>query len=581
MRKKISLSISSVILTLVVMELILRLLNLPIELNKDFQRKDLYWTEKNVVLNSQGYRDKEYPLERSENSFRVYTVGDSYTYGWLVDNQQEVFTKFVENELNKKLDKKVEVINAGSPGFSINEDVNRFISEGKYYYPDLVVVGINDDEANYTKTFVQPLDLKWNKFIRSLHLYQITLGNFFKKKAEDINHDYVIKIYTDNNSKDWEKFAEQVLLLKQEANKINAQLAIVLFPHILPSKPNVPYDFYSFNQKFKQFGGKNGIFIIDPLADFLKYPDKEKLVVNPLDPHPTAEMNKIVANAFLKQFNFEEYIKNHTPYIPISQNIQVSESNLKIGPYELIKNIAGNLSLPWVYFETKNGASIQNFPLRDKASRMTNFYVDDLQTAKSFTHTGIAGATIEYHLYPTESGIIKIPKTIYGYNVVGINHIFALKIADDGNVSSDYLSPNSIKKNDSEFIINYDRREDYHNFRVNLTVATKQLDIDPEGNIVNIIKTEVLTKKLDSDSQSVVLSITEKISSWQVFSNEPGKNETIAYVDGDMTRVSEIKTDQNGITLNFFRKLHKGQEVSFAVARNYNLNDETINIEFE
>ena len=97
MQRKVLLSLISIFLTLVVLEFVLRLLNIPNELNKNYKRKDLAWTEKNVVLNSAGYRDKEYPIERAEDTFRIYAVGDSYTYGWLVDNQQDAFTEIIED----------------------------------------------------------------------------------------------------------------------------------------------------------------------------------------------------------------------------------------------------------------------------------------------------------------------------------------------------------------------------------------------------------------------------------------------------------------------------------------------------
>lgn len=581
MKRKIFLSLVSIFLTFAFLEFILRFFNIPNESNKDFQRKDLAWTEKNVVLNSAGYRDKEYPIERQEDTFRIYAVGDSYTYGWLVDDQQKTYTEIIENKLGEKAGKKVEVINAGSPGFSIDENVKRFISEGKYYYPDLVIVGINDDEANYTKTYQQPTDNKLNKLIRGFHLYQISLGNYFKSLSEKANHDYVLNIYTDKDSEEWKKFADQLLLLKNEANKINSQLAIVLFPHIHPNKPNDPYDYFPFNEKFKQFGEENDIITIDPLEGFLKYQNKKDLVINPLDPHPTAKMNKIVADSFLKQFDIQGYLSKHTPYVPVQNQIEISADNKSLGPYKLIKSIKSDSPIPWTYFETKNGVNIQNFPLKDTSSRKTNFYIDELRTAKSFTHTGIVGATIEYHLYPEEKGIINVPLKLYGYDVVGINHIFALSISEEGNISSDYIVPESIIQNDQGFKVKFDPEKNYHNYRVSLSVATKQMDINPEGSIEYTIATEVLTKKAEEETQTIFFPVSKKISSWQVFSEKPGENQVVALIDGKMVKVSEIKTDETGITLRFLPKIKAGQEVKFAIARQYDLVDDSVKIDFE
>lgn len=573
--------IFSIVLGFAITELVLRVLNIPPFLDKEFQRIDIAWMEKNVVLNSAGYRDREYPFERSADTFRILALGDSYTYGWLVNNPEDTYPKIIEKKLNAE-GEKIEVINAGSPGFSLPEMVRRFISDGKYYSPNLVMIGINDDEANFTKTYVAPYDSKLNKSIKSSHLYQITLGNYFRYRAEKINHDYVLRIYTDQNSKEWERFSEQILILKKEAEKINSKLAIILFPHIHPNRPNDKYDYYPFNEKLKQFGKENDIFIVDPLEVFLKYREKSELVINPLDPHPTVKMNEIVANVFLKKFDLKNYLFSLEPYTPTTKTVILNKYNSQIGKFDLIKNISSNIpDLPWVYFETKYETSSQDFPLKNTSFRNTKIYIDILKTAKSFTHSGLPGATISYHIYPGEKGKIIIPKTIYGYDVVGINHIFALSIGDDGTISSDYISPESIIQDSRGFKINFVPQKNYHNYRVSLSVATRQMDINPEGSIEHTITTEVLTKKAEEETQTIFFPVSKRISSWQVFSEEPGENHAVALVDGKITKVSAIKTADNGITLKFLFKIKAGQEVKFAIAREYDLVDDLVKIEFE
>lgn len=580
MKKKIISGIVSIFVTLIITEITLRFLNLPPELNKDFQRKDLSWTEKNVVLNSAGYRDKEYPLERAENVSRIFALGDSYTYGWLVDNPEDSYPKKIEKKISAS-GKNVEVINAGSPGFSTQEMVKRFILEGKYYNPDLVIIGINDDEANFTKTYIAPYDNKLNKFIKSLHLYQISLGNYFKHQAEKINHDYVLKIYTDHNSKEWEKFSEQILVLKKETERINSKLAIILFPHIHPNRPKDSYDYYPFNKKFKQFGEENEIFIIDPLEDFLKYQEKSDLVINPLDPHPTAKMNEIVANAFLEQFNIENYLALKKPFVLQTKKVTVDKNYLEIGKFDLIKNISSNIpDLPWVYFETKYETASQDFPLKDISFRNTKIYVDILKTAKSFTHSGLPGATISYHIYPKEKGRIVFPKEIYGYEVIGVNHILALSILNDGTIVSDYLNPQKIEFSGDNVKINFNPEKNYHVYRLNLNIALKQIDLSSDGKIENIIKTYPLKTLLKEDLNQIVFNFDKKISSWQEFSPEQGVNNSVAFIDGVMTKIEAIDIKDNEVKLRFQKTLKKGQQVEFYVSALYEL-EENETIDFQ
>lgn len=107
----------------------------------------MVWSENYVTLNSLGLRDREFDIEKDPGTFRIYALGDSYTFGWLINDSQKSFPKIIEKNLQAVMPDPVEVINGPSPGFTIKEMVKRFKEEGKFLYPDLATVGIND-EAN-------------------------------------------------------------------------------------------------------------------------------------------------------------------------------------------------------------------------------------------------------------------------------------------------------------------------------------------------------------------------------------------------------------------------------------------------
>lgn len=97
-----------------------------------------------VNINSKGLRDKEYPYKRIPGEKRVLVLGDSFTYGLGV-NQQEIFTEVLENQL-----KDTEVINAGVMGYSTDQELLWFKEEGVKYKPDLVILVVcgNDIPMN-------------------------------------------------------------------------------------------------------------------------------------------------------------------------------------------------------------------------------------------------------------------------------------------------------------------------------------------------------------------------------------------------------------------------------------------------
>ena len=103
-----------------------------------------YWLKKeiNYKINNDGLNDlSDYSIEKSKDSFRIITLGDSFTFGHFV-NTKDNWTEVLETELNKNLPcgyKKFEVINLGMPGFDIEYIVRRYKDLGTKYNPDLII----------------------------------------------------------------------------------------------------------------------------------------------------------------------------------------------------------------------------------------------------------------------------------------------------------------------------------------------------------------------------------------------------------------------------------------------------------
>ncbi|MDO8657396.1 MAG: SGNH/GDSL hydrolase family protein [Candidatus Levybacteria bacterium] len=583
MKTKLLVLFFSTLISLMIGEVILQVSGIVPEVNKNYKRKDLEWTEKNVVLNAAGYRAREYPKDRTEDTFRIYALGDSFTFGWLVDNPNDVYTAIIEKELGKKLSKKIEVINAASPGFSIKESVRRYMDEGKFYHPDLILFGINSRRVNVVNPFIATIDIPFLPgFIKKTALYQATIGNLLRKQAEDKNYKLLVEIFRNEHSQDWNSFSELMISLKGNAEKINAKLAFILFPYINAKNPNESYGLRVYNDRFKEFGKKNGIIIIDPYEDFLKYKNKENLVINPLDAHPTPDMNMIMANAFLRQFDAEKYIKSHIPFSPKMETVRISADNMNIGKYEKIRKISSSDSAPYVYFETgkdfENGT--QDLPLEEISSRQTQIYNDRLQTVENFTADNVIGASILYYIYPQRPGKIVIPQKIYGYEIAGFENAFGIYKEGNG-VASVYIDPVSIIKENGNYTITYDPIKPFYVFRLSLPIRIRQLDIDQNGEIKNITQTVQLEKILTKNSKSVVFSSVRKISGTPQFFAD--KNiYSYAFVDNNLEKLEKVEVNENTITLSFTKEIKEGKKIMFPILTSYTLSEnETIEIEIE
>lgn len=104
---------------------------------------------RSITINSKGLRDKEYGYEKKSDTNRILVLGDSFSWGYGVSNE-EIFTEVLERTL-AKCTSPVEVINSGVSGWGTDQEYLFLISEGYRYSPDLIVLALylaNDLENN-------------------------------------------------------------------------------------------------------------------------------------------------------------------------------------------------------------------------------------------------------------------------------------------------------------------------------------------------------------------------------------------------------------------------------------------------
>jgi len=92
-----------------------------------------------VRINLKGLRDREHAYERSDNSGRILVIGDSFAWGYGVEETQR-FSQLLEASMD------VEVINAGVSGYSTDQELLWLREEGVKYDPDLVILGFSGND---------------------------------------------------------------------------------------------------------------------------------------------------------------------------------------------------------------------------------------------------------------------------------------------------------------------------------------------------------------------------------------------------------------------------------------------------
>lgn len=86
-----------------------------------------------VRINQKGLRDREHSYERPNNTKRILVLGDSFAWGFGVD-ESDRFSELLETSLG------VDVVNAGVSGYSTDQELLWLKSEGIKYDADLVIL---------------------------------------------------------------------------------------------------------------------------------------------------------------------------------------------------------------------------------------------------------------------------------------------------------------------------------------------------------------------------------------------------------------------------------------------------------
>ncbi len=103
------------------------------------------------TVNSAGFRGKEFSVLRERRGPRVVFLGDSYTFGWAV-NDSETLPAQLEARLARANGRVFECLNLGVPGYNTIQEAALLDVEIEALEPDLVVLDyvMNDAEPQLT-----------------------------------------------------------------------------------------------------------------------------------------------------------------------------------------------------------------------------------------------------------------------------------------------------------------------------------------------------------------------------------------------------------------------------------------------
>jgi hypothetical protein len=101
-----------------------------------------------VTINSEGFRDKSYDIEKDDDTVRIIGLGDSFMFGHAVPDGKEYLT-FLENRLNmEQPHMKWEAVNTAVSGYNTVMELATLKEKGLKYKPDIVILGYVANDMN-------------------------------------------------------------------------------------------------------------------------------------------------------------------------------------------------------------------------------------------------------------------------------------------------------------------------------------------------------------------------------------------------------------------------------------------------
>lgn len=242
--------------------------------------------------NSLGYSDIEHPASHFINKIVIFTVGDSFLEGRGLRD----FRDRMPDILRSRLGKNYTVVNISKGGWSTNNEYKAIVTYP--YKPDMIIVSyyINDIDvaANYYRgpaNWYPKKNLIQTVAGKSYFIDFIYWRLFRLVSIKNLYWDQIYSAFTDRNIFNIHMNELDYIIKHTRENDI--KLIVLIFPHLSAIEETK-----MFTSKVAAFLRSKDVEVID-LAERLAGRDPSALVVNPLDTHPSKQLNKEIAEMLL------------------------------------------------------------------------------------------------------------------------------------------------------------------------------------------------------------------------------------------------------------------------------------------
>lgn len=201
------------------------------------------WQGIPVDINSHGLRGPETTYAKPPGTFRILSLGDSVTMGWGV-REEATYGRQLEEMLNEQSggDLRYEVINAGVPGWNLENALAYLQGEGLKYDPDLILLDLtlaNDIKGKSAlQADNQPALIQWLRVHSYFWPFLTVQLRWLEARAQGQDRIDVIDPPTDPEkyfplepeSEQWTRAWTHVSAIDQLGRAHQAQVMLIVFP---------------------------------------------------------------------------------------------------------------------------------------------------------------------------------------------------------------------------------------------------------------------------------------------------------------------------------------------------------------
>jgi len=251
-------------------------------------------------LNNLGFRGPDFAPEKTENSFRVLCLGDSFAFGEGV-REEDAFPARLAVLLSPVLTpRRVESINAGVQAHGTVDEVALYLRHGRPLKPDVIVLQffLNDatGRAETIREFeeaARPMEL--SALARVSRIWEIIERG---SKAHRLQAEYFDTTRRSFATDQWSACRKSLLTLKQTADADGTRVLVVIFPMLHALDGDYPFE--DLHRLIHDACREARCEYLDLLPVF-RGRDPRSLWAHPTDQHPNAAAHKLAAEAVVSR----------------------------------------------------------------------------------------------------------------------------------------------------------------------------------------------------------------------------------------------------------------------------------------